>query len=100
MWTVLPTSAPSLVCSPRRVLIICVAVASVSPSTSVLTIRFLHVEGGRVNGTLDPYADPQTGERLSTTFNGELKGNMINGSYATRLPSGETQTGRWSVQRR
>ena len=70
-----------------------------SPST-VLTIRFVRVEAGHVNGTLDPYADPQTGERLFTTFTGELKGNTIAGTYTTRLPSGETQTGRWSVQRR
>jgi hypothetical protein len=70
-----------------------------SPST-VLTIRFVRVEAGHVNGTLDPYADPQTGERLFTTFTGELKGNTIAGTYTTRLPSGETQTGHWSVQRR
>ena len=70
-----------------------------SPST-VLTIRFVRVEQGHVSGTLDPYGDPQTGERLLTTFRGELKGNTIAGTYITRLPSGETQTGRWSVQRR
>jgi len=67
---------------------------------SVLTIRFVRIERGHVSGTLDPYADPRSGERLLTTFNGELKGNTISGMYTTRLPSGETQTGRWSVQRR
>lgn len=66
----------------------------------VLTINFVRVQGGHVNGTLAPYADPQTGERLSTTFSGELKGNTIEGTYTTRLTSGETQTGRWSVQRK
>ena len=70
------------------------------PASTVLTIRFVRVEQGHVSGTLDPYADPQTGARLLTTFTGELKGNTINGSYTTRLPSGETQTGRWTVQRR
>lgn len=69
-------------------------------ATTVLTIRFVRVEQGHVSGTLDPYADPQTGARLFTTFSGELKGNTIAGNYTTRLPSGETQTGRWSVQRR
>ena len=53
-----------------------------------------------VNGTLDPYADPQSGQRLLTTFSGELKGNTIEGTYRTRLPSGEMQSGRWTVQRR
>ena len=70
------------------------------PTSTVLTIRFVRVEQGHVSGTLDPYADPQTGSRLFTTFSGELKGNTISGTYATRLPSGDTQTGRWSVQRR
>jgi hypothetical protein len=71
-----------------------------APTATVLTIRFVRVERGHVTGTLDPYADPQTGERLLTTFSGELSGNTIAGSYTTRLPSGDTQTGRWTVQRR
>jgi hypothetical protein len=74
--------------------------AATSQAPSVLTIRFVRVEGGHVSGTLDPYADPQTGERLLTTFNGELKGNTITGAYTTRLSSGDQQTGRWTVQRR
>ena len=68
--------------------------------STVLTIRFVRVQQGHVSGTLDPYADPQTGSRLLTTFSGELSGNTITGTYTTRLPSGDTQTGRWTVQRR
>ena len=74
--------------------------ADQSPASTVLTIRFVRVEHGHVSGTLDPYADPQTGARLLTTFSGELNGNTIAGTYTTRLPSGDTQTGRWTVQRR
>lgn len=70
------------------------------PHASVLTIRFVRVQAGHVSGTLDPYADPQTGDRLLTTFTGDLSGKTISGTYTTRLPSGETQTGRWSVERR
>ena len=70
------------------------------PASTVLTIRFVRVEHGHVSGTLDPYADPQTGSRLLTTFSGELNGKTITGTYTTRLPSGDTQTGRWTVQRR
>jgi hypothetical protein len=77
-----------------------IASPTASAATTVLTIRFVRVEQGRVSGTLDVYADPQTGERLSTTFAGELKGNAIEGTYTTRLQSGITQTGRWSVLRR
>ena len=70
------------------------------PQSEVLTINFVRVEQRHVNGTLAPYADPQTGERLVTTFTGELSGNTITGVYTTRLPSGATQTGRWTAQRR
>ena len=69
-------------------------------ASTVLTIRFVRVERGHVSGTLDPYADPQTGARLLTTFSGELNGTTITGTYTTRLASGDTQTGRWTVQRR
>jgi hypothetical protein len=74
--------------------------ANQQPASTVLTIRFVRVEHGHVSGTLDPYADPQTGARLLTTFSGELNGNAITGTYTTRLLSGDTQTGRWTVQRR
>jgi len=70
------------------------------PQSEVLTINFVRVEQGHVSGTLAPYADPQTGERLVTMFSGELRGNTITGTYTTRLPSGATQTGRWTVQRK
>ena len=70
-----------------------------SPST-ILTIRFVRIESGHVSGNLDPYADPTTGARLFTTFSGELKADSISGSYTTRLLSGQTQSGRWSVKRR
>lgn len=69
-------------------------------SSEVLTIRFVRVQAGHVSGTLAPYADPETGVRLLTTFSGELAANRITGTYTTRLPSGATQTGQWSVQRR
>ncbi len=74
--------------------------ANQQPASTVLSIRFVRVEHGHVSGTLDPYADPQTGARLLTTFSGELNGNSITGTYTTRLASGDTQTGRWTVQRR
>ena len=77
-----------------------IAQPTASAPSTVLTIRFVRVEQGRVSGTLDPYADPQTGERLFTTFIGDLKDNAIEGTYTTRLQSGVTQTGRWSVLRR
>jgi hypothetical protein len=76
------------------------ASAQQMPQTEVLTINFVRVEGGRVNGTLAPYADPQTGARLTTRFEGTLSGDTIEGTYTTNLPTGDTQTGRWKVERR
>lgn len=70
------------------------------PHPEVLTINFVRVQRAHVNGTLAPYADPETGARLVTAFVGELSGNTIEGTYTTRLPSGETQTGRWKVERK
>jgi hypothetical protein len=67
---------------------------------AVLTINFVRVQGAQVSGTLAPYADPSTGARLLTTFTGNMSGATIDGTYTTRLPSGETQQGRWTVQRR
>jgi hypothetical protein len=73
------------------------------PSTatpSVLTIQLIRVEGNRVTGLLAPYADPQTGDRLFTTFDGRLAGDTIAGTFITRpgpAPGGET--GRWIVTR-
>lgn len=74
--------------------------APARPHAEVLTINFVRVQAGRVTGTLAPYADPESGARLITTFAGEMSGNTITGTYTTRLPSGDTQTGRWSVQRK
>ncbi|HXH63320.1 MAG TPA: hypothetical protein VNG95_03995 [Gemmatimonadales bacterium] len=70
------------------------------PTTQVLSIRFVRVRGGRVNGSLDPYADPQTGTRLTTTFVGTLVADTIVGTYATRPSAvGDEATGRWRVVR-
>ena len=65
-----------------------------------LTIRFVRVAGGRVAGTLDPYADPDCGCTLTTTFEGTLRGDAIEGTFTTRGPPthGES-SGTWRVER-
>ena len=70
------------------------------PRSAVLTINFVRVAGGRVTGTLAPYADPETGAQLVTTFAGQLTGDRIEGTYTTRGGSAEAQTGQWQVTRR
>jgi hypothetical protein len=67
---------------------------------AVLTINFVRVAAGRVSGSLAPYADPETGTKLSTAFEGTLRGDTIEGTYATRAGGGDTQAGEWKVTRR
>lgn len=66
----------------------------------VLTIRFVRIEGGRVSGRLAPYTEPSCACQLLTVFEGRLNGTKLAGTYTTRRPDGQTQTGRWEVTRR
>ena len=71
-----------------------------SPRSAVLTINFARVARGRVTGTLAPYADPETGVQLFTAFEGQLHGDVIEGTYTTRAARGlNSQTGQWKVTR-
>jgi hypothetical protein len=68
---------------------------------AVLTINFVRVAQGRVTGTLAPYADPETGGQLYTTFEGRLQRDAIQGTFTTRSAGGtDAQTGQWKVTRR
>jgi hypothetical protein len=71
-----------------------------SATPSLLTIRLVRVSGSEVHGLLTPYADPRTGDRLFTTFDGRLTGDTIAGTFVTE--PGATAggvTGRWRVVR-
>jgi hypothetical protein len=70
------------------------------PLPEVLTISFVRVRGDEVSGELAPYRDPQCGCALFTRFVGQLKGDVIEGTYLTRhgdLP--QDQKGHWSAKR-
>lgn len=74
--------------------------APAPPRSSVLSISFVRVAQGHVSGTLAPYADPETGEQLYTTFEGRLRGDAIEGTFTTRRAGAAgTQTGQWKVTR-
>lgn len=67
----------------------------------LLTISFVQCEAGEVTGRLDPYEDPETGERIYSTFDGRLKGNTIRGTFVTFYPgSGLRISGKWVVERK
>ncbi|HEX9611740.1 MAG TPA: hypothetical protein VF978_07605 [Gemmatimonadales bacterium] len=70
------------------------------PLPEVLTISFVRVSGDEVSGELAPYRDPECGCALHTRFVGQLRGDVIEGTYLTRhgeLP--QDLRGRWSAKR-
>ena len=65
-----------------------------------LTIRLVRVEGTRVDGVLDPYLDPECSCPVYTRFEGEVRGDRISGTFASRGAGPSPVTGTWSVRRR
>ncbi len=58
-------------------------------------------QGGVAGARLAPYADPETGAKLFTRFEGKLDRESIEGTYTTTaLGSATSQSGEWKVTRR
>lgn len=71
------------------------------PMNRLLRISFVRCEDGEVTGRLEPYEDPETGERIYTTFEGRLTGQVFQGTFSTLYPgSTHPVSGKWSVRRR
>ncbi|HLA62851.1 MAG TPA: hypothetical protein VK610_00370 [Rhodothermales bacterium] len=68
----------------------------------VLELHFVWVEGARVEGTLERYADPVYGTALETRFRGTVAGDRIEGVYESTGAADDTvpQHGRWWAERR
>jgi hypothetical protein len=75
--------------------------AASQPVSTELTVRFVRAEGGGVDGRLDPYTDPECNCTAFTTFSGQNKGDVIEGTY-TIAHGGDTPgaSGKWKVRRR
>jgi hypothetical protein len=67
-------------------------------STALLSIRFVRVAGGAVQGELEPYIAPDCDCVARTTFYGKVEGNEISGTYITTTERG-TQRGEWRVRK-
>ena len=65
----------------------------------VLTIRFVSASGGNVQGTMDPYRDPDCDCEVQTTFVGRLSGDTVEGTFTTARSGIPMATGRWSIAR-
>ncbi len=70
-------------------------------NTELLTIEFVRVEDRIVTGRLSPYHDPECGCVLFTTFEGQLEGDVIEGTFKSRhSETGRVDSGRWKVTRK
>jgi hypothetical protein len=70
-------------------------------SPRVIRISFVRCEGNEVTGWLEPYPDPDTGEKTATTFEGLIKGDKLEGKFTSYLElSGRRRSGNWTVTRR
>ena len=70
-------------------------------SPQVLKVSFVRCEGNAVTGWLDPYTDPDTGERVYTTFEGVLKNDRLEGTFTSLAElSGRRTAGTWMVKRK
>ncbi len=65
-----------------------------------LRVRFVRAVNGDVNGALDTYWDPDRQCQVWTTFRGRIRGDTIDGTFASTYsrPLAETK-GRWRVVR-
>ena len=71
-----------------------------SPATAeLLSIRFVRADGETVNGTLDPYWDPDCNCEVTTTFVGAIFGDRIAGTFTSMRTAGRV-TGTWKATRR
>lgn len=68
-------------------------------SPQVLQVSFVAVADTRVSGTLEPYLAPDCQCVVRTTFTGSISGDVVEGTFVTRVPAGAEQGGRWKVMR-
>lgn len=73
-----------------------------APKRQVLRIDFVRKEGGKLNGTLDPYVDPECNCRVTTTFQGTFRdARTIEGTFTIvpSVPGHGITSGTWKVTR-
>ena len=71
-----------------------------SPCTT-LDITIVRVRGATIRGSLAPYWDPDCDCRTRTVFEGEVMGDSVAGTYASRRESSDApaESGRWFAVR-
>jgi len=73
----------------------------IARAPDVLTIAFVRADSGGLEGRLAPYRDPDCDCILDTRFEGQIHGDVIEGTYTSRPRDGGTiQNGTWKVKRK
>ena len=73
---------------------------NVEPRTELLTIRFVEVAGGGINGTMDPYWDPDRKCTAHASFNGTVEGDVASGTVTSVCENDvKTLRGEWRARR-
>lgn len=69
-------------------------------ASQLLSIRFVSAEDGRIQGTMDPYWDPDRSCQAWASFVGSVDGTIIAGRLISVCEDGtRTLAGRWRVTR-
>lgn len=73
---------------------------SVMMGSTALPFSYVAVEGTELTGELEHYIDPQCQCEVETTFVGSRMGDMLFGSFTTKVIGRDTeQRGEWSARR-
>lgn len=76
--------------------------SSSGSAASVLSIEFVRVTGGKIEGKIAPYPDPEVPDAtLETHFTGQADGEWIEGTFVTYSDRGiSPRRGTWRVHRK
>jgi len=70
------------------------------PAPQALAIDYIQVASGTIKGKVEAYQDPDCDCTIETEFEGAVAGDIIEGTYTSRLlGKDESRAGFWSVQR-
>jgi hypothetical protein len=70
------------------------------PRTELLTIRFVEAAGGVLDGTMDPYWDPDRQCTAHASFTGSVEGDVASGTVTSVCENDvKTLRGEWRARR-
>ena len=69
-------------------------------AAKLLPIKFFKLSGKQITGKIEPYTDPSCNCLVDTEFRGQMRGDVISGTFTTQ-PQGSDKkmNGRWTATR-